>query len=221
LQLLSSACAALAAYFLWRWLRRSPGGNPAHARFPALALVFLGGVGGWAYWPTWQVDQATRRAGRAVSSIEGRPLGFVCGVQLDGLLLDNYHYGYVRWTGDGPEQKAMLRDNTCGGLVAFLARPEDLRELRREKVIAVHVLSHEARHMLGEMSEAQAECQALQRNAALARRLGASEEAARELALAYWQEIYPQVGGGYTSPDCRRGGALDENLATSPWNLKR
>ena len=43
----------------------------------------------------------------------------------------------------------------------------------RDEVVAVHVLSHEARHMAGQTVEAEAECAAMQRDARTARLLGA------------------------------------------------
>ncbi len=223
--LVSWLCLALAGWFVWRWLRRSPDKNPMEQGFPGLTLAVLAAIGLAAYWPTFRADRAAHRAGIAASVLLGERVGYTCGSQL-GTFIDrntDFAFGYVRWGPDGPEKHSKLRHETCGGLVDFLA---DLHlrgdaAARQAKVIGVHVVSHEARHMAGEMSEARAECQALQRNAPLARALGASEAVARELALAYWQEFYPRMGPAYASSDCRQGGPLDENLPGSPWNLAR
>jgi hypothetical protein len=223
--IVSWLCLALAGWFLWRWLRRSPDKNPMEQRFPGTTLAVLAAVGAAAYWPTFQADQAARRAGAAASGLLGETVAYTCGSQL-GTFVDrdtDFAFGYVRWGPDGPEKRSKLRHETCDGLVAFLGELHlrgDARA-RQTKVIGVHVVSHEARHMAGEMSETRAECQALQRNAALALALGASEAVARELALAYWTDYFPRMGPGYRSPDCRQGGALDEDLPTSPWNLGR
>jgi hypothetical protein len=225
LVLFSWLALALAAWTLWRWLRRDPDKNPLEARFPLAALAVYLGIAALCYLPTWRTDRAAARAGRAISQIEGVTLEYRCGSVLN-VFFDrdtDFAIGYVRWKedGSGPEHSSKLRHETCAGLLKFLAAPDDLQHDRREKVLAIHVLSHEARHMLGEPSEARADCQALQRNAALARALGASQVAARELALAYWSEIYPHLSGGYFSTDCKAGGSLDEKLPSSPWNLAR
>lgn len=219
---LSWVCCAIAAAYVWRWLRRSPDKNPLEDRFPALELLVLGAVAAAAWWPTWQADRAARKAGAVMSALAGQPLAYTCGSQL-GTFFDrdtDFAYGYVRWNELGPEKRSKLRHESCDGLVEFLKNPSALPgPRRRARVIAVHVVSHEARHMLGEMNEAKADCQALQRNAQVAQALGAPVATARELALAYWQEVYPAMPAPYNSPECRPGGALDENLPTSPWNL--
>jgi hypothetical protein len=57
----------------------------------------------------------------------------------------------------------------------------------------------------------------MQRDAAMARRLGATEDAALALAVRYWQEIYPSMPDAYRTADCRPGGKLDEHLPDPPW----
>ena len=221
--LLTVLFAALAAWTLWRWWRINPDDNPLDARFPLVPLAVYGTLAALAYLPTLRADLAAARAGRAISVLEGRKLAYRCGSTL-GVFFDrdtDMAVGYVRWTEDSIEQTAKLRHEVCEGLQRFLAAPNAVDANWRDKVIAIHVLAHEARHMLGERSEARAECQAIQRNALLARQLGASEDAARELALAYWRDIYPHAPPGYFSSDCRAGGALDEKLPSSPWNLAR
>ena len=67
-------------------------------------------------------------------------------------------------------------------------------------------------HMRGETDEAAAECQAMQRDAAMARELGASPAAAAALAASYWRIDYPRMPDDYRSGECRPGGQMDEHL---------
>jgi hypothetical protein len=82
----------------------------------------------------------------------------------------------------------------------------------------VHVLTHETMHMAGSTDEAIAECRAVQRDAAMARRLGADAADARALAARYWREIYPAMPDNYRTGQCAPGAALDEQLPDAPWS---
>lgn len=221
--LVSLACLALAAYMLWRWYRPHPDEIPLNTTFPAKTLAGLLVLAGLFYIPTLRIDLAAAQAGRAVSSVVGQPLRYHCGSTLN-IFFDrttDLAVGYVAHGAEGPDKTSKLRYDVCDALVDYLSGPDDLRGDTDHKILAVHVLSHEARHMLGELNEASADCQALQRNALVALALGASEGKARELALRYYEDLYPRAAPGYRSPECRRGGHLDENLPTSPWNLVR
>lgn len=85
------------------------------------------------------------------------------------------------------------------------------------QVIAVHVLSHESRHLAGTQDEARAECEAVQRDAATARLLGASAADAHRLAGLHWAVDYPTMPDTYRSADCIPGGRWDEHLPDAPW----
>jgi len=77
---------------------------------------------------------------------------------------------------------------------------------------ALVTLTHESMHMRGETGEAAAECQAMQRDARMARDLGASAPDATALASAYWRIDYPRMPDDYRSSDCHPGGGMDEHL---------
>ena len=85
------------------------------------------------------------------------------------------------------------------------------------QILAVHVLTHESMHMSGTTSEAVAECHAMQHDTAMAEDLGAPAAAAHALAVTYWHTVYPYMPDGYTSGDCKPGGALDLHLPDAPW----
>jgi hypothetical protein len=81
------------------------------------------------------------------------------------------------------------------------------------------VLTHESIHVTGVRDEAQTECAAMQLDAGMAERLGASPQAAADLAIAYWREIYPRMPASYRSEECVLGGALDTGRQDAPWVL--
>jgi hypothetical protein len=79
---------------------------------------------------------------------------------------------------------------------------------------ALLVLAHETRHLsVAGTSEHLAECKALQRVARTAELFGLSRARARRLARIAWEDVYRTVPPEYRSPECRPGGALDEDPA--------
>jgi hypothetical protein len=71
--------------------------------------------------------------------------------------------------------------------------------------------------MSGETSEAKTECIAVQRDAEMARLLGASDIAARTLAESYWAQIYPRMPEGYRASQCGPGREMDIHSPDAPW----
>lgn len=78
-----------------------------------------------------------------------------------------------------------------------------------EQVAAVVLVAHETMHVERVWNEAEAECRAVQLSHLVAMRLGANEAQARALQARYFAEIYPNLREGYTSRECREGGAYD------------
>jgi hypothetical protein len=89
------------------------------------------------------------------------------------------------------------------------------------KLTAVHVLSHESMHLAGVVDEASAECFAVQLDAVVAIRLGASERFAHAMAREYWTLYHPEQDRAYQSRECREGGALDLFPDHSGWPSPR
>ena len=106
----------------------------------------------------------------------------------------------------------MISWDACEDLRAWIG--SDRSTPTRGEIIAVHVLTHEAMHMAGELSESVAECRAVQRDARTAMALGASHEQARRLARSYWLQVYPQMPDDYRTSDCRR--PAGPSTSTSP-----
>ena len=79
-------------------------------------------------------------------------------------------------------------------------------------------LAHESGHLVSHgLTEAQAECYAVQRTARAAGGLGATAAYARELAETAWLQIYPTGGDEYRSRECENGGALDLAPGDAGW----
>ena len=77
------------------------------------------------------------------------------------------------------------------------------------RLVAVHVITHETMHLANVIDEASADCLAMQVDAFVATKLGASPTFGRSLADEYWRLYYPEQPASYRSAECRPGGALD------------
>jgi hypothetical protein len=115
-----------------------------------------------------------------------------------------------------PERETLIKRGPCKALASYLG--SDRENPDRDEIVAVHILSHEARHMAGTTSESKAECEAMQRDARTAQLLGATPEQGAALARDYWRQVYPRMNGEYRSSDCAAGGKLDERLELAPWS---
>lgn len=151
----------------------------------------------------------------AVKTLLDRKDTFVVCERLSGALLNVWNRaGYVAWTPDGSKpSRADLTWDTCRALHSWdpRARPTP------EQVIALHVLTHEAMHLDGRYGEADAECAAMQHDAAMAHLLGATPHAGQRLAATYYRDVYPRMRDGYTSGDCRSEGPLDATPGDGIW----
>lgn len=157
------------------------------------------------------------RLAAAASEVAGHPVEVRCQTLSQTWLDAHAELGYVEVGPDGnPERRTVIALQACDDLSDWLG--SDRRMPSSGQVIAVHVLTHEAMHMAGEKDEARAECLAVQRDARLARALGATAEQAVALARQYWREAYPRMPDGYRSGDCGPGGAMDAHLPDPPWS---
>lgn len=151
----------------------------------------------------------------AVKDLLDRKDTYVVCERLSGALLNVWNRaGYVRWSPDGSKpSRADLTWGTCRDLRAWDPRTTPTAD----QIVALHVLTHEAMHLDGHYGEAEAECEAVQHDAAMARLLGASPTTGQRLAETYYRDMYPRMRDGYTSAECRQGGALDATPRDSHW----
>jgi hypothetical protein len=214
---LAAAAVAGAFAFTARWYLGGRLDSLGRAiRFPTVSVVLLVILASVAAYPGIARHREEKRLARAASVIAGAPVKVVCQT-LSGAFVDaGAEAGYVRWGADGvPEHIAHIKWEQCGLLRKYLRSSK--RHPSVEQLEAVHVLTHEAVHTSGVKSESLTECKAVQRDAQMARLLGASDAEAKALAWIYWRTIYPQMPDDYRDAGCAPGGALDEALPTSPW----
>jgi len=80
-------------------------------------------------------------------------------------------------------------------------------------------LAHESIHLANDQSEVNASCYGVQWVRYVAEQLGAAPDDARAIASYAWDRVYPTYKNvpGYWSADCRDGGPLDLDPASSLW----
>jgi hypothetical protein len=200
---------AAAVYLHWRvqnqdgWSMKRP---LPKLTFSLLAIAVL--VTGCM---AWQHGKLEDRLSRAASALAGFPVHVHC-QDLAGAALDvSNDLGSVQFNADGAAQHVtLIRREQCSALSGYLGKHGV--NPSAAQILAVHVLTHETMHMRGLRAEAAAECAAVQRDAHMARLLGASAPDAQALAAAYWENDYPQLSDDYHSSDCHPSGTLDEHL---------
>lgn len=204
-----AAVVAAVVYVRWRaknrdgWAMRRPLPKWTFSLL-ALAVVVTGCV-------AWQHGKLEDRLSRAASTLAGFPVRVHC-QDLAGEAADiSGDLGTVQFSADGvPAHATLIRREQCSALSGYLAKHGV--NPSAAQVLAVHVLTHETMHMRGLRGEAAAECAAVQRDAHMARLLGASAADAQALAAAYWRQDYPRLSDEYRTEECQPSGPLDEHL---------
>jgi hypothetical protein len=209
-----SVVAALGAAALWvRWFL---GSRVSGGAFPAISVGSCAVLAVIASLPVVVRADLDSRLSRDASALIGIKVQVSCQTLFGSAVDMGSELGFVKWGPDGrPEHKTLIKHQQCNDLASYLdsnkQHPSDAQ------MLAVHVLTHESMHMAGFTSEATAECYAMQHDTAMARIMGAPAAAAHELAVRYWTLNYPRMPDGYTSGECRPGGALDLHLPDAPW----
>lgn len=204
-----------AALVVMRWLLRRPGLG-RRTPFPWISTTLLLVLAVAAAVPV-VLHVRQERALSAVASQLAEADAVVRCQGLGAAFVDlTWHLGEVKINPDGSVQRStLIKRDQCRALGSYTR--SDHADPSSDEVIAVHVLTHEAMHMRGQVNEASAECAAVQRDAWTARMLGADADEARALAARYWQRFYPTLSVDYLSPECRPGGSLDERRSDAPW----
>lgn len=201
-----------------RWATARRDGLGRARPFPAVTVALLGLLGAGLLVPVVRHHRLEGQLGGVASTLVGVRVAVHCQTAGEELVDVGAELGYVRYGRDGvPEHRAVLKRGPCRALASYL-RSDHVRP-SRDEVVAVHVLSHESRHLAGTRDEASAECEAIQRDAWAARLLGASDDDALALARTYWREIYPRMTEDYVTVDCAPGRRLDEGRVDAPWSV--
>jgi hypothetical protein len=161
--------------------------------------------------------QNEHRLAKVASEIAGRKVDVHCPGLLERLVDVSPNAGTVFFDEEGrPANFTDLDEETCSTLDRFAdgkLRPTDDARAAR----ALHVLAHESSHLAGVRDEAAADCFGLQRTALVAEDLGADPAEAEQLARIALAERAMFAPPDYRSSECRDGGALDLDPASSVW----
>jgi hypothetical protein len=210
-------CAAVVG-LRWMFTRIDPLGRTRS--FPVFSVALLLVAGSGALVPWVMRARLEDRLAKAASQIAGMTVDVHCQSFGEAFTDVGAELGYVKWGPDGvPERRTLIKRDQCGDLSDYLKSNKDSPS--RDQIVAVHILSHETVHMMGETNEAVTECLAMQRNAEMSRALGAASEQARALAVAYWRDVYPSMPDNYRSHECGPGLSLDAGFADPPWTDTR
>ena len=211
------ALLAVAVVVAARWFTRRRDSLGRERPFPLISVLVLVALGGGLFVPVVRHHRLEGRLTEVATTLVGVPAVVRCQTAGREMLDLGPELGFVRWGPGGvPEHETLIKRAPCSRLAAYLGG--DYAHPSQDEIIAVHVLSHESRHMAGTVNEAAADCQAMQRDAWTARLLGATNEEARELARSYWRTVYPHLPDDYVTGACAPGAALDEHLPDAPWS---
>jgi hypothetical protein len=143
------AAAAAGVAGRWYFTRRDSLGR--RRDFPLLTVVMLCGLAVATGTPTVLHTRLERRLSAVASALVGDEATVRC-PRLGASFVDpTAELGFVRYLPDGPERVALVKWDQCRDLAAYLR--SDKRAPSKAQVVAVHVLTHEAMHMAGELSE--------------------------------------------------------------------
>jgi hypothetical protein len=148
---------------------------------------------------------AVERFSEEASRVAGKPVAIACDEARDYVGFVQHADGVALVGGD----RAYLTPELCHDLYR-LAFEDEVDSSRTGRALAV--LAHEAWHLRGESDEGRTECYALQSGVELGRRLGLSDDRARQLMRQQLTENTLRTGASveYRVPaECRDGGGLD------------
>lgn len=145
---------------------------------------------------------------KATLLADGKPADVKCATVFQSV----YDKFGLAGTGNPTTGEIVLQYPTCNDLRDYLEAPETASQ---KAITSLHVFTHEAMHVRGEMNEQKTDCQAIQRNVRAARMLGVRAHIAEVSALAYYEGPYRTHP--YFSAECAKGKALDEDLSESIW----
>jgi hypothetical protein len=212
----AGALLAVALGLAGRWLLRPRDSLGREKAFPLISVLVLTALGAGLLVPVVRHHRLESRLTDVATTLVGAPAIVHCQTAGRELMDLGTELGYVQWGPGGvPEHETLIKRAPCNHLAAYLRG--DHAHPSQQEIIAVHVLSHESRHMAGTTDEAITDCQAMQRDAWTARLLGATPEEALALARSYWLTVYPRMPDDYRSGQCAPGAALDEHLTNAPW----
>jgi len=138
----------------------------------------------------------------AASQISGRDVFVQCQSFASAFFDPTANLGHVAFDAAGTaEPRTLIKRDQCRDLSRYVGSDKEAPTV--EEIVAVHVLTHESMHMAGTAIEWEAECLAVQNDQRMAELLGASSDAAADLARSYWTDVYPHMPDEYRSAECK------------------
>jgi len=199
-----------------RWLANRTDGLGRRRPFPLFWTVALIVLGCASLTPFVLRYRLENRLSAAATTMAGFDVEVYCQSFGEAFVDAGAEAGFVRFGPDGvPERSTLIKRQQCRDLSSYLRSSKDAPS--EPHAVAVHTLTHETIHMTGIANEGVTECHAVQRDAEMARLLGASPEGGRALAAIYWNRFYPRMPDGYRSEECGPGGGLDLGGPDVPW----
>lgn len=208
--------ALCACFVAGRWYLTRVDEIGRRVAFPTVWVAVLALLAAGAAAPGMLRRQLEDRLSGVASTLSGRQVRVRCQA-FGGAFVDvGNELGHVNYRPDGtPVAWTLIKRDQYNDLSGYLESSK--RHPSFKRMLAVHVLTHEAMHFASVLDEAAAECAAVQRDAQTARLLGAAADDAAAVAATYYATVYPRMPDDYRSADCKPGGALDEGLQDAPW----
>jgi hypothetical protein len=207
------AVVVLAAWVGWLLVR-----GLVRRKVPWLGIALIAVPLVALFWTERQWVTAEQKFTAVAKSIEPVAAGVHCQRLGETFVQSGSELGHVEFEDGVPSGPAVISYRTCQDLTAYW-RSTSLQKNSPtlDEVIAVHVLTHESVHLTGMLTESLTECRAMQRDAVVAQRLGATAAQGRALALTYWTQVYPRMPDDYTNRDCHEDGPLDRTPHDGIW----
>jgi hypothetical protein len=173
-----------------------------------ITLLALAFAAAWPPFSTWRLEQRLVRVATVLA--DQKKVSVHCNTIFDSIFDNELR---VAGHANPLTGEIVFQYSWCRKLVDYLAAPESASD---ELNWSMSVLVHEAMHIRGELNESKTECQAIQRRVRAEIMLGVPKAIALKNTEYFYQNLYFNRHP-YFTPDCQRGGALDERL--DDWQL--
>ena len=198
----------LSLLFIWLIVREvnSPKDLDNFSKGYIALLAVFALLSGYPYVDHWRFERLL--SNKASLLADNRPANVKCVTVFESV----YDKFGLAGTGNPTTGEIVLQYPTCNDLRDYLKSPATANE---RELFGLHVFTHEAMHVRGELNEQKTDCQAIQRNVRAARMLGVRAHIAERNAQDYYDGAYRKHP--YFSAECGPGKALDEDLSGSFW----
>lgn len=203
----------LSFFFAWLIYREVVGNRYSHNRFDGFNLTYLGILlllliaSSWLPLKYWHFEREMAKNITKLTGVAG--VSFHCNSAFDAIFDNDVG---VAGHANPDTKKVVFQVGWCGSLMEYMDQPQ---KADQQAKFSMHMFTHEAMHILGEMNEAKADCKALQRDVEAASILGIPTEIAKNHTEVFYTAVYPKHP--YFTTLCAPDNSLDEYLPYPPW----